>query len=408
MAFKPFLCIEIILRWHRRPQAECNYGGRITDDNDRHLLGCLLSRHYCPEVADTVGHLLSPSGTYAVPADTTLAGCQAAVAGLPDSVMPEAVGLPDNSAMTRNWRDSRQLLEGVLATQPQVEVGDQERGREGIMEQVVGYLKKVPAQLATDELAEKFPIDYGESLNTVLRLEVSRYNSLVRIVQASLSDLVSALKGEIIMSQEVEETLESVLERRVPIAWLRQSYPSLRTLAGYIADLAARVDFFNGWIEAGIPASFWLPGFYFPQSFLSAIQQNFARKNKTTVDHVGLAFSVLADGETTSGVVDGYVIYGVQLEGARWDRERQELAECLPRQHYSHLPPVLVRVVRREEEGVLGESLYRCPVYQTQGRRGDLTTSGHSTNFIFYIYLPTSQEPTHWTVRGVAAVCQVD
>jgi dynein heavy chain len=32
--------------------AECNYGGRVTDDKDRNLIKILLEDYYCPEVID--------------------------------------------------------------------------------------------------------------------------------------------------------------------------------------------------------------------------------------------------------------------------------------------------------------------------------------------------------------------
>ncbi len=53
---------------------------------------------------------------------------------------------------------------------------------------------------------------------------------------------------------------------------------------------------------------------------------------------------------------------------------------------------------------------YLCPVYRTTERRGDLTSTSHSTNFILYIYLkiPISSNPEHWMMRGTAMVTQLD
>ena len=51
---------------------------------------------------------------------------------------------------------------------------------------------------------------------------------------------------------------------------------------------------------------------------------------------------------------------------------------------------------------------YRCPVYVTAGRWGETNTTGNSSNFIFHLVLPSDKDETHWTNRGVAALCQTD
>lgn len=120
---------------------------------------------------------------------------------------------------------------------------------------------------------------------------------------------------------------------------------------------------------------------------------------------------------------DGCCIYGLYLEGARWNYHTAVLDESNPKELYTSIlhnsifnktskcfffsdMPVVWLIP--EENRKRPEGVYECPVYKTLTRAGTLSTTGHSTNYVLTIDVPTEKSEPHWIKRGVALICALD
>lgn len=59
----------------------------------------------------------------------------------------------------------------------------------------------------------------NSALVTVLRQEIDRFNNLLNVIHTTLSALGQAVKGEIIMSDQLEEAYKALLKQEIAPQW---------------------------------------------------------------------------------------------------------------------------------------------------------------------------------------------
>lgn len=387
---------------------EINYGGRVTDDWDRRCLLSVVEDFYCPAVLSS-DHVYSASGVYRqIDTKLDIKGYLAYIRGLPINDTPEIFGLHDNANISFAQNEAFGLLEAVVRLQPRATSAGGKTLEEIVEEIVAGIVEKIPPPFDIEEVVGKYPVLYEESMNTVLIQEVIRYNKLLEVISLSLRDIVKALKGSVVMSSALELMARSLFNNAVPDMWKAKAYPSLKPLASWVSDLLQRINFLQRWISNGIPPAFWISGFFFPQAFLTGTLQNYARRFGTSIDTIGFDFEVLVKSvsEITETPDTGCYIHGLFLEGARWDNKAGQLAESRPKELYTQM--AVIWLIPKPNRKPPASGIYVCPIYKTLTRAGTLSTTGHSTNYVVSLELPTHHTQRHWVKRGVALICALD
>jgi dynein heavy chain len=389
---------------------EINYGGRVTDFIDRRLLNTLLETFICPGVLEE-GYAFSPSGKYT---STDLEDLKAYIAHINAydlNAHPEVFGLHENADITCAMKDTLDLFDNLLSLQPATAVGSATKTRDEVIKEKVEQIRaKVPKVFNLEAISKKFPTRYEESMNTVLVQEIIRYNRLLKTIHTTLDDMLKALAGKVVMSAQLEEMGTSLFNNQIPKLWEKPAYPSLKPLSIWVEDLAERCRFLQGWVDGGTPPIFWISGLFFPQAFLTGTLQNFARKYKIPIDRITfealIRDEVASPQDVTERPENGCYVYGLFLEGSRWDATTHVLTESRAKELYTKFPIIHLNPVKDRVPPETG--VYNCPIYKILTRQGVLSTTGHSTNYVISLDIPSDREPQHWIKRSVALFCALD
>jgi len=394
---------------------ECNYGGRVTENFDRRCLTTFLKEFVRPEVLKP-DHPFSTSGLYTscnTVGDPKTGESRDEIVDFvkewPATATPEAFGMHANADIAKDKKEMFLLVDSILLTQSQSGGGGGARSRDDVVGDLAADIaQKVPPNFDIELVQRAYPITYLESMNTVLKQELIRYNRLLGIMRDSLSSIQLAMKGLIVLSAELDAMATQMFNNQTPSLWKGKCYPSLKPLASFAVDFEERMNFYQSWIDNGQPNSFWISGIYFTHSLLTGGLQNYARKYDLPIDLVVYRFKIQDTDnpeDKKAQPEDGIFVHGMFLEGAVWNYEIAQLDESKPKVLYGVVPLIWYEPVHMDnvEEGQV--SYYETPLYRTLERKGTLATTGHSTNYVMPIRMPTDLPESHWIKRGAAMFC---
>eukprot|EP00913_Durusdinium_trenchii_P022198 g20858.t1 len=259
---------------------------------------------------------------------------------------------------------------------------------------------RIPEAFDLGHALRTYPVRYDECLNTVLHMELGKFNRRVLLnrIKGTCSNLIKAVKGLVVFSPELEAVADGCLTNKIPGPWMGVSYPSLKPLQSYVDDFLLLL----GWNPIHVLVQrLLLPAGILDRcaaelranGILAAHEFGF---DKIAIDRCIWNFEVLkAAFKPEEYPAKGAYINGMFMSGARWDDDNMCIEDSFPKVLWAEMSPVWLKPVEKQEDAHNYDKLYNAPIYKTSERKGVLSTSGHSSNFIMYLAIPHSCNGVH-------------
>ena len=263
-------------------------------------------------------------------------------------------------------------------------------------------LDRLPDQFVMVDILER--VEERTPYVNVFLQEIELMIILTSTIKKTLLELNQGLKGELQITQAMDELMNALADNKVPARWAKVAFPSSRPLSSWYVNVLNRQKQLDTWTgELGLPKCTWICGLFMPQSFLTAVMQTTARRNEWPLDKTVNQTEVtkfMTPEAVTSHNKEGAYVNGFIMEGARWDDKTGGIEESRPKELFAPMPVCLIKAVTvdKVETGV-----YPCPVFKTQIRGA----GGGKDTFVYLAGIKTKHKPIKWTLAGVAIIMDV-
>jgi len=384
---------------------ECNYGGKIMDCLDQRCLRHLLDSFCDARVIENAEYSFSDCVDHSVPQRCEYRDIIMHINNMQLDASAEAFACDENALVIKDTAVAREFLESISLLD-QVRSSNHEAIQDRALQAIDEISNRLPALFNINEIQDKYLTISREPLNAILIHEAELINKTLSMIANSLSNLKSALNGETILTESLEDLSKEICNNKVPCIWrLIDVSIATRYLSNYINLLLKRVNFVRYWRDNNLPHVIHFDALSCCKRFLSAAFLAFSRRRGIPIEQVALDLKVTNDNFTYSeGDEDKYYIHDLHLSGARWDMQRHMLIESLTNVFWCNMPPIQLTFNREKR---IIDDIYKCPVYVSP-MRCDRTDSDMKKNYITSVPLETDKSHIYWIKRGTALFCQVE
>lgn len=338
---------------------EIMYGGHIVDDRDRIFCNSFLDNLMNDKLLDEANMFPYTDGTLTIFKCPPAGPYEKYIEHIEQELPPEsplAFGLHPNAEIDFRTVESEMIFKMLVELQPK----DSAAGGEGgdtIQSKVAEFMTRVSDDARLDQdkinvedIRGKLTDDTLGPYQNVFIQECEKINVLIAAIIKSLYEVDLANKGELTMSEQMEALMESIFLNRVPNIWARYSFMTTRNLSSWLDNIKQRLEQLNAWKEDPTKEPFvtFINRLYNPQSFLTAIKQIVSidkgvELNKLYIETTPtkrMYWETAELPQRKAGGDGGAYVFGMQLQGARWDVNANSVEDSEPKKQFSVIPVV--------------------------------------------------------------------
>ncbi|XP_050455387.1 dynein axonemal heavy chain 10 [Cataglyphis hispanica] len=385
---------------------EVMYGGRVIDSFDRRVAYTYMDEYFGDFLFDEFQPFYFYKNTvkYVIPPEGDRDDYLQFIEELPLVNTPEVFGLHPNAEIGYFTHAVKGIWRHLIELQPQTAVTVIGISKDEFIDNIAKeILVKIPELYDINKVKKNFGVAVTPTA-IVLFQELERFNQLIKTITRTLNQLRKAIMGEIGMDAMLENISMALYNGNLPKEWAKFAPDTQKNLAGWMDHFQKRIDQYTSWSGANEPVVLWLSGLHVPETYLAALIQMACRKNNWPLDHSVIyttvtRFSKPDDIEERPDL--GCYVYGLYLEGARWDIEEHCLKRSHPKILIEELPILTIKPT--EIHRLKLQNTFKTPVYITLNRRNAL-----GVGLVFEADLATPEHISHWVLQGVCLVLNTD
>ncbi|XP_070520949.1 dynein axonemal heavy chain 10 [Cardiocondyla obscurior] len=386
---------------------EVMYGGRVIDSYDRRVSNTYMDEYFGDFLFDEFQpfHFYKDDFVdYVIPPEGDRDDYLRFIDELPLVNSPEVFGLHPNAEIEHFTQAIKRIWRHLIELQPQTAVSVTGINKDEFIDNVA---KEILARIPMPYDISKVKRNFGVAVTPtaiVLFQELERFNKLIETITRTLHQLKKAFAGEIGMDSVLENISVALYNGTLPEKWARLAPDTQKNLAGWMDHFQKRIDQYTNWSGANEPVVLWLSGLHVPETYLAALMQMACRKNNWPLDRSVIYTTVskfFKPDDVEERPDQGCYVYGLYLEGARWDMKEHCLKRSYPKVLIEELP--ILTIIPTEIHRLKLQNTFKTPVYTTSNRRNAL-----GVGLVLEANLATREHISHWIFQGVCLVLNTD